>query len=1023
MKASPLAHLSKWRCLASAVALLVVAFALVAGPVRQALAQNGSQAFAVYCETDKTLTFYKASDRPAAGTTYKGKAATKVFDVDENDTSARRYSPFNEVNELATKVVIAEPEDQGNKLTPKDTSYWFYGFENLVEVDGWENANTSQNTNTSYMYYNTNLSNGLSAPEFDTSSVRDMSYMFYQCTGLRTPDFSHWDVSKVENMDSMFKGARGLTTPNFDGWNPASVKNMSGMFHTCVALESVDFSGWNMPQLTDASAMFSGCVNMTSADVSSWNAPSLTNVQELFMRCSSLTTLDLSSWTVGTIEKAARLAYECSSLTSLDISSLSITENTNYNTLMYIFTDSALEKVTLGEGWRFTDYGSALPNVDGKLWYKADESGAPTGEGYTPTELRNNWDAATMAGTWVLSEPIAEPVVPEAFAIYDSSDKSLTIYKASDKPEVGDTYHFKTVSQVFGINEETEWFSQTPFYSAKDSIEKVIFAEPEDQNNKIAPVSMRKWFDGVSRLKSIEGWENVDGFNLTDMSYLFYGTRLESIDLSALKAPKLETIKSMFGSCLELKTANLSGLVTASMTDASNLFLGCSNLESVDVSKWDTSGMKSMTSVFQRCRDLTEVNLSSWTTTDAVNMKWMFDESGITKVTLGTGFSFGKSPSQTSLPDAAGKLWYKLDAEGNPAGTGYTGDDLAAAWDGAAMAGTWQLTKELEPLTIELAGLTASDSPTYGETLTVTFTPKSGDDVVASGTATLKLGDTVLATVSEPQEDGSFSLSYNTADKGVALGGQTLTVTFESTGYEAAAGTVKTTLSAKALTVEVTSSLDKTWDGTNEVEGLAVELLGALEGDDVTVSATGAYASSNAGEQGVTLTLTLSGDEAAWYTVSAPTDLTGTISAADIVGKLSLSGTPAFGETLTATYEPTSGEQVSYTWTRDGQVIYGATGSAYTLTKEDVGAQIAVVATASDANHTGSVASDAVTVAKAAQDAPVAPVATATSHTTIEVEALAHRRRQDLADRDHVYRPRARDRVHGDRALPGARHA
>ena len=157
----------------------------------------------------------------------------------------------------------------------------------------------------------------------------------------------------------------------------------------------------------------------------------------------------------------------------------------------------------------------------------------------------------------------------------------------------------------------------------------------------------------------------------------------------------------------------------------------------------------------------------------------------------------------------------------------------------------------------------------------------------------------------------------------------------------------------------------------------------------MTVSATGAYASSNAGEQGVTLTLTLSGDEAAWYTVSAPTDLTGTISAADIVGKLSLSGTPAFGETLTATYEPTSGEQVSYTWTRDGQVIYGATGSAYTLTKEDVGAQIAVVATASDANHTGSVTSDAVTVAKAAQDAPAAPVATATSHTTIEVEALA----------------------------------
>ena len=534
---------------------------------------------------------------------------------------------------------------------------------------------------------------------------------------------------------------------------------------------------------------------------------------------------------------------------------------------------------------------------------------------------------------------------PQAFAVYSSTDNTLTIYKASDKPEVGDTYHGKTVSQVFGINEETEWFRQTPFYSAKDSIERVIFAEPEDQNNKIAPVSMRKWFDGVSNLRSVEGWENVDGSKLTDMSYLFYGTRLANIDLSALGAPNLETIEKMFESCLELKTANLSGLVTASTTDAANLFLGCSNLMSVDVSGWDTSEMESMASMFQRCRDLTELDLSSWTTTDAVNMKWMFNESGITKVTLGTGFSFGSSPSQTSLPDAEGCLWYKLDDSGSPIRPGYTGEELATSWDGSTMAGTWQLTTELEepkPKPAELADLTASDSLTYGETLTVTFTPKSDDDVIASGTATLKLGDTVLATVSEPQADGSFSLSYNTADKGVALGGQTLTVTFESTGYEAATGTVETTLSAKSLTVEVTSSLDKTWDGSDEVDGLAVELLGALEDDDVTVSATGAYASSNAGEQDVTLTLALSGDDAAWYTVSAPTDLTGTINAADIVGKLSLSGTPAFGETLTATYEPTSGEQVSYTWTRDGQVIDGATGSTYTLTKEDVGAQIAV---------------------------------------------------------------------------------
>lgn len=88
------------------------------------------------------------------------------------------------------------------------------------------------------------------------------------------------------------------------------------------------------------------------------------------------------------------------------------------------------------------------------------------------------------------------------------------------------------------------------------------------------------------------------------------------------------------------------------------------------------------------------LDLSSWTTTDAVNMKWMFNESGITKVTLGTGFSFGSGPSQTSLPDAEGYLWYKLDDSGSSVRPGYTGKELATSWDGSTMVGTWQLTKE-----------------------------------------------------------------------------------------------------------------------------------------------------------------------------------------------------------------------------------------------------------------------------------------------------------------------------------------
>ena len=1075
-------------------------------------------AFAVYCETDKTLTLYKdaTANVPSAGGTYNGKAATQVFVIDETVT---RYgdSPFAAVADVVENVEIAVPGDAG-KIAPLSTDHWFEDFENLQEVDGWENADTSKVANTSYMYYNTDLSHGLSAPEFDTSSVTNMSYMFAFCSGLATPDFSSWDTSKVTNMENMFASCSSLSAPNLSVWNVSSVTNMSEMFYGCRSLTTLDLSAWTPTKVTTMSEMFYQCTALTSLNLSGWDTPELTSLYYAFFQDAALTSLDFEGWSAPKISSLQSTFNQCSALTELDLSSWGASKVTDTSSTFLGCTSlatldlsgigangkygntfdqcAALSKVTFGEGWSFEDDDSLLPETAGKLWFKADADGNPAGDGYTPDELAAAWDGATMAGTWVLGNAPAAEL--EAFAVYSSTDNTLTLYKASNKPTEGGVYNNKAATRVFDIDEQATHFSASPFADVEDQVTKVIIAAPENADNKLTPKSTNRWFYNFSSLEQVDGWVNADTSQVTDMSYMFYRCNLSKgldapnlntsavtnmsnmfygckglssatgPDLSRWDVSNVTDMSSMFQECTALQAPKTTGWDTSSVTNMSSMFRGCSSIATFDLTPWDLSsvefanymfsGCSALTTItlpdedmaaltnakymFNGCAALTTVNASSWVApalTSASNMFYgcraltsldlsslgatalkdtdaMFcgcsalatlDLSGIgiaenpimsamftgcsalSKVTLGADWSF--ADDRGALPSVEGKLWYKADSEGNPAGTGYTGDDLAANWDGATMAGTWQLTTELEepePDPVELTGLSASDSLTYGETLAVTFTPKSGDDVVASGTATLKLGDKVLATSSAPQADGSFSLSYNTADKGVALGEQTLTVTFESTGYEAATGTVATTLSAKALTVEVTSSLDKTWDASVEVDGLAVELLGALEGDDVTVSATGAYASSDAGEQDVTLTLALSGDDAAWYTVSAPTGLAGTISAADIVGKLSLSGTSAFGETLTATYEPTSGEQVSYTWTRDGQVIDGATGSTYALTKEDVGAQIAVVATASDANHAGSVTSDAVTVAKAEQDAPAAPVATATSHTTIEVEAL-----------------------------------
>ena len=79
-------------------------------------------------------------------------------------------------------------------------------------------------------------------------------------------------------------------------------------------------------------------------------------------------------------------------------------------------------------------------------------------------------------------------------------------------------------------------------------------------------------------------------------------------------------------------------------------------------------------------------------------------------------------------------------------------------------------------------------------------------------------------------------------------------------------------------------------------------------------------------------------------------------------GSVTISGTPAQGETLTSsnTLDDADGMgDVSYQWLRDGAVIVGASAATYTLSQTDVGAEIAARATYVDGQgNTETVTSD-----------------------------------------------------------------
>lgn len=211
-------------------------------------------------------------------------------------------------------------------------------------------------------------------------------------------------------------------------------------------------------------------------------------------------------------------------------------------------------------------------------------------------------------------------------------------------------------------------------------------------------------------------------------------------------------------------------------------------------------------------------------------------------------------------------------------------------------------------------GQTETTTFTYGDTITI-----SGK-VTASSTepqtnalaapeknqAALFLNTTQLTEPVTVEDDGSFTISYDTSKKGIQATGQEQTLTVKYGGSDnlndgSAACTV--TLNKKPVTAQVQGEITKVYDKKNNASvPLGFETGAILDGDEVNVSAPdAAYVSAEAGtEISISLgTLSVTGRDAQWYDVSAPTGVTGSITKSESLLNVKMDkGTYTYGDTV-----------------------------------------------------------------------------------------------------------------------------
>ena len=184
--------------------------------------------------------------------------------------------------------------------------------------------------------------------------------------------------------------------------------------------------------------------------------------------------------------------------------------------------------------------------------------------------------------------------------------------------------------------------------------------------------------------------------------------------------------------------------------------------------------------------------------------------------------------------------------------------------------------------------VSAPDSVTYGDNLTITVTVQSGSGgtiTTATGTVTLTNADgTELASSSSPQS-GVYTLTYATAGKGLAVGGNDLTIAYSGdANVDSSSGIASVTLAQKSITASITGTTSKTYDGTAAAPGATIILNDVLSGDTVEAVGTPTYDSPDVtGAKTISATVGLSGAHASWYTLASGTvSVGGTITAKDI---------------------------------------------------------------------------------------------------------------------------------------------
>ena len=490
----------------------------------------------------------------------------KTLGENEYKLNSGEYPPAWNTNQKNISKVVFEASFANAR--PTNCYAWFQNFTKLKQIEGIENLNTENVTSMRDMFRGCSSLTSLDVTHFNTGNVTSMVKMFSNCFQLAELDVTHFNTANVKDMSDMFASCSGLISLDVTHFNTANVKDMSNMFYGCSGLISLDVTNFNTANVTDMSNMFCGCSGLISLDVTNFNTANVTSMSGMFYGCSGLISLDVTNFNTANVTNMRYMFKGCFKLKEIYVSDKFVTDDVIDSKDMFLGCHSLSGDI---------DQNSVKVN---------DKTYAKTAGGYFRDKAYDN-------RPWV-----------------KYADGTLT-FRCGYKKTLGEN--------EYALNSGEE---KPAWYTLHDDINLVVF---EASFANARPTSCYAWFQGFENLKQIEGIENLNTANVTDMSYMFKNcSNLAKLDVAHFNTAKVTTMNSMFTRCSNLAELDLTHFNTANVTNMYEMFNGCSNLVKLDVTNFNTAKVTTMFGMFNKCSNLTELDVTHFNTAKVTAMNGMF---------------------------------------------------------------------------------------------------------------------------------------------------------------------------------------------------------------------------------------------------------------------------------------------------------------------------------------------------------------------------------------------------------------